>query len=357
MAGIGLCFVFVYGLTQGYDGEVGLRAAVHALIVAMALCCLEISLSFDNCVVDATVLARMEPCWQRRFLTWGMAFGVFGMRFAFPLLVIVVASGGNVTEVLLALTRDTSAYETVLHDAHPVIAAFGGTFLLMVFLGFLFDDTRSVHWIGWLERPLARLARIDGAALTGALVALLAVQAFSPQGLRLQLLLWGLGGALLYAVIDGAGQLLAHGQSRLAGKAGLAAFIYLETLDASFSFDSVLAAFAVTRSIVIITVGLAVGAFFVRSFAVLMVRRGTLSELVYLEHGAHYAIGVLALVMLFGTLPNVAVPDLAVALTGAVLIGLATLSSLLYRRRLSANQATEGTLSSTGGSTARGRQG
>ena len=84
----------------------------------------------------------------------------------------------------------------------------------------------------------------------------------------------------------------------LAGKAAFFMFLYLEVLDASFSFDGVIGAFAITNDIVLMALGLGIGAMYVRSLTVYLVRQGTLDDYVYLEHGAHYAIGALAVILL-----------------------------------------------------------
>ncbi len=75
-------------------------------------------------------------------------------------------------------------------------------------------------------------------------------------------------------------------------------FLYLEVLDASFSFDGVIGAFAITNDIVLMALGLGIGAMYVRSLTVYLVRQGTLDDYVYLEHGAHYAIGALAVILM-----------------------------------------------------------
>ena len=94
------------------------------------------------------------------------------------------------------------------------------------------------------------------------------------------------------------------GPSQLAkatGKAGFFLFLYLEVLDASFSFDGVIGAFAITTDPILIALGLGlIGAMFVRSLTVFLVRKGTLADYVYLEHGAHWAIGALAVILLVG---------------------------------------------------------
>ena len=143
---IGLVLAFCYGGTTG-------------LAVAAILIVLEVSVSFDNAVVNATVLARMSPFWQKIFLTVGVLIAVFGMRLVFPLLIVGITAHLSPTEaVQLALERaactSPGTYAYLLHEAHPAIAAFGGMFLLMLFLDFIFEE-REITWLTWLERPLA----------------------------------------------------------------------------------------------------------------------------------------------------------------------------------------------------------
>ena len=113
-------------------------------------------------------------------------------------------------------------------------------------------------------------------------------------------------------------------------KAGFGAFLYLEVLDASFSFDGVIGAFALTNNLIIIAIGLGIGAMFVRSMTVYLVRKGTMSEYRYLEHGAFYAIVALAVIMYINTFSHI--PEVITGLIGAVLIGLAFWSSVRWNR-------------------------
>jgi len=107
---------------------------------------------------------------------------------------------------------------------------------------------------------------------------------------------------------------------------------YLEVLDASFSFDGVIGAFAITSDVVIIMLGLAIGAMFVRSMTIYLVEKGTLDAYVYLEHGAHYAIGALALIMLAsGT--GLHIPEVITGLVGVAFIVWAVISSISYSKK------------------------
>jgi hypothetical protein len=133
------------------------------------------------------------------------------------------------------------------------------------------------------------------AALLGA--ALLA----SPEHQRTTLLA-GLAGIFTFVSIKAFREVMRRGRSDrrggLAGSAGLASFVYLETLDASFSLDGVLGAFAISSDIIVVAIGLGVGAVFVRSLTVHLVHRETLRALPFLTHGAHWAIGALGVFLL-----------------------------------------------------------
>ena len=348
----------------------------EALALCLILGVLEVSLSFDNAVVNAKVLERMSDFWQKIFLTIGILIAVFGMRLVFPLLIVgVTANLGPIEAVQLALEKGDpetpGTYGYLLNEAHPLIAAFGGMFLLMLFLDWLFEE-RDITWLGWLERPLARVGKLDSLSVIVALLSLvLAVEFLSPEEERASVLLSGVLGVLTYLVVNGLGSLFeatgieedeevpagtAPGEEperaataagndgvparkggpttlvKATGKAGFFLFLYLEVLDASFSFDGVIGAFAITSDPIIIALGLGlIGAMYVRSITVYLVRQGTLSEYVYLEHGAHWAIGALAAILLLSLEWHI--PELITGLIGVVFIGAAFIHSLQRIRK------------------------
>ncbi|QKW06281.1 DUF475 domain-containing protein [Streptomyces sp. NA04227] len=313
----------------------GLVAAVlydgwTAFGLVAILSVLEISLSFDNAVVNAGVLKKMNAFWQKIFLTIGILIAVFGMRLVFPVVIVAISAQiGPIDAVDLAL-NDKDHYQELVTDAHPAIAAFGGMFLLMIFLDFVFED-RDIKWLGWIERPLAKLGKVDMLSVCIALIVLLvsamtfATNAHQHGGTHVDkaetVLLSGVAGLITYLIVGGLSGFfenrLEEAEEReheaeeeakregknisvlkLSGKAAFFMFLYLEVLDASFSFDGVIGAFAVTNDIVLMALGLGIGAMYVRSLTVYLVRQGTLDEYVYLEHGAHYAIGALAVILL-----------------------------------------------------------
>jgi uncharacterized protein len=332
----------------------------EALLLCAVLGILEISLSFDNAVVNATVLERMSAFWQRIFLTIGILVAVFGMRLVFPLLIVgITADLGPVEAVTLALERrpedDPTSYAYLLNEAYPQIAAFGGMFLLMLFLDWVFTD-REHKWLTWLERPLARIGQLNRFSVVIAVVALVLLATFLAEDATVVLIAGSLG-LITYLAVNGLGDFFEQagnrqleemdeedagrngsGPSQLAkasGKAGFFLFLYLEVLDAAFSFDGVIGAFAITTDPIIIALGLGlIGAMFVRSLTVFLVRKGTLADYVYLEHGAHWAIGALAVILLVGI--GYHVNEVVTGLVGVAFILAALASSIVRNRRLRA---------------------
>ncbi|MGA5816252.1 DUF475 domain-containing protein [Kitasatospora sp. NPDC094028] len=330
----------------------GLLWGAQGFGIVLILSILEISLSFDNAVVNATVLKRMNPYWQRIFLTVGVLIAVFGMRLVFPLLVVGLTAKLNPATVIdLALhsdkTHDGLTYGQYLEAANPAIAAFGGVFLLMIFLDFVFDE-KEHNWLGWLERPLEKVGKLDALSSVVALVALVLASRFFAAEHAETVLLAGVLGLITYLAVGGLSSIFESGLEeeaereeeaeksgksivQVAGKAAFFLFLYLEVLDASFSFDGVVGAFAVSSDIFQITLGLGIGAMYIRSLTVFLVRKGTLDDYVYLEHGAHYAIGALAVILLVGIKYHI--PEIVTGLIGVAFIGLALGSSILRNRR------------------------
>ncbi|MEU4648293.1 DUF475 domain-containing protein [Nocardia fluminea] len=349
----------IFGLSIAITVVSLVVAYLYGGLTALALCAilgiLEVSLSFDNAVINATVLERMSEFWQRIFLTVGVLIAVFGMRLIFPLAIVWVTAGLNPVEAFdLALNPPaddaayfpdgSASYETLLTDAHPQIAAFGGMFLAMLFLNFIFED-REITWLSWLEKPLAKAGKLDMLAVVVAGTGLVLVAEFlADADDRSTVLVSGLLGLIVYILVDGLGSMFhteefeegpQGGPSTLVkatGKAAFFLFLYLEVLDASFSFDGVIGAFAITSDPIIIALGLGlIGAMFVRSITVYLVRQGTLSDYVYLEHGAHWAIGALATILLVSI--GVHVDELITGLIGVAFIGAALVSSVMRNRK------------------------
>jgi len=332
-------WVTVIGLLLG--GGVGFiysgtwSGALSAVFLTAILGVLEVSLSFDNAVVNASILKKMTPLWRHRFITWGILIAVFGMRLVFPLIIVsVVAHVGPWDALVLAAARPDD-YARIMTESHFVLAGFGGSFLMMVALKYFIDVKKDVHWVSLIERPLSKLGKVEAIEMTLVLLLLYGLTQLLSQSEQMEFLLAGVFGLITFVCVDGISAFLevpGGDQLKNAAKASVGLFFYLEMLDASFSFDGVIGAFALTHNLFIIAIGLGIGAMFVRSLTIYLVEEGTLSKFRYLEHGAFYAIGALAVMMLAETFAHI--PEWITGLIGGAFIVFSLWSSIQYNRKM-----------------------
>ncbi len=304
-------------------GAVFLWGGVPALFLAAALAILEITLSFDNAVVNAKVLAEMSAVWQRRFLTWGILLSVFGTRLVLPIFIVSIVAWVSPYMITVLALYNPDEYSRLLLSADAAIKSFGGAFLLMVSLKYFFNVSKNIHWFAPIERHLVKWGRVEAIEIALALLGLLVVSYVSEHSIQ-TILQAGIIGIILFTLTEGIAHGLGMETQGVARSSGIL-FIYLNILDSAFSLDGVIGAFALTTSLPIIVVGLGIGAYFVRSLTVYLVRAKTLESLVYLEHGAHWAIFGLAITMFAGLVVHV--PEIIVATIGLGFIALSYFSS------------------------------
>ena len=329
---VGLICAFLWG------EHVHIGTGLTCIFIASVLAILEISLSFDNAVVNAMKLEGMSPKWRHRFITWGILIAVFGMRFLFPLLVVSIFAGLNIFNVFDMALHDVNQYAHYLELTHAPIVTFGGAFLLMLFMDYFTEDKKTVNWLAPIESRIQKLNFYRGRCTFVSLFALGIILHILPLEQRLSVFYSGIAGIVTYLVIDGLAEWLERRQEERAKLcantvkcSGLVGFLYLELIDASFSLDGVLGAFALSQDIIIITIGLFIGAMFVRSLTIMLVEKKTLDQFLYLEHGAHWAIGTLAILMFVSTFCEV--PEVITGLLGLVFIISALISSILYNKK------------------------
>lgn len=324
----------IAGLTGAYFwGEhIHSGTGITCILTALILGVLEVSLSFDNAVVNAMKLENMTEKWRHAFLTWGIIIAVFGMRLLFPILVVSVFAKLNMTDAAKIALTDADKYAQYLHQTHSPIVTFGGMFLLMLFLNYFFNHEKEVHWIKPVERWLAHFDHVRGIEVIISLLLLLVTQSFIMPEEKLSVTISGIFGIITYLAVDGLTHYLeVHEKTRLeacknSACSGLIGFLYLELIDASFSLDGVLGAFAISKDVIIISIGLAIGAMFVRSLTIMLVEKKTLKQFCYLENGAHWAIGALSLLMLVSSVREV--PEIVTGLIGIGFIAASLISSI-----------------------------
>ena len=214
---------------------------------------------------------------------------------------------------------------------------------MMLFLGFFLNPKKEIDWLKPIEKLLKKAPESKILDTLIVLAILDIVQMFQPAPIRLSVIISGIAGILTFLGIDTISKKLEEIEEKQNKKlhcsnsvkpiacTGLISFLYLELIDASFSLDGVLGAFALSHDIIIITIGLAIGAVFVRSLTIMFVEKETLEEFIYLEHGAHWAIGILATLMFISTVKSV--PEVVTGLSGLFLIVASLISSINYKKK------------------------
>lgn len=331
--------VTILGLIGAYlwGEHVNAGNGLTCVFIAFVLAILEISLSFDNAVVNAMKLENMSEKWRHRFITWGILIAVFGMRFVFPIAVVAIFANLSILNVLNMAFNDVDQYTHFLELTHAPIVTFGGAFLLMLFLDYFTEAKKEIHWIPFVEQKIKCLSCVRGICSIITITVLALLMFKIEPSMQMNVLKSGLAGIAIYLIIDGVAEWLEKRQEERAKLcadtikcSGLVGFLYLELIDASFSLDGVLGAFALSKDILIITIGLFIGAMFVRSLTIMLVEKKTLQEFLYLEHGAHWAIGVLASLMFVSTFHHV--PEVLTGLLGLGFIISALISSLIHNK-------------------------
>lgn len=317
----------ILGAFVGYYYKGTPAGALEAVFICAVLIVLEVSISFDNAVVNATVLKNMTPVWQHRFLTWGMLIAVFGMRLIFPLAIVAIVASLNPWEALVMAATEPDKYAQIMTSVHHEVAAFGGAFLMLVALKYFFNKEKDIHWIQMIERPLARMGRLEAVEVGVTLLVIYILSHYVDPTERMAFTFAGIAGILTFLAVEAVGTFLQAPEAAMhdVHKASAGMFLYLEVLDASFSFDGVIGAFAVTNNLFIIAIGLGIGAMFVRSLTIMMVDKGALEAFRFLEHGAFYAVGALAMIMFLNTVIHI--PEVITGLIGAIFIGFSIYSS------------------------------
>lgn len=315
-------------------GVFGIKGASD-LWLFVILVLLEVTFSFDNAVINSKILGRMSKFWQTLFLTVGIIFAVFVVRFVLPIVIVMLSSHLDFGAVINLALHKPAEYSETLHEAAPIINGFGGTFLLMLGISYFMNRKKDIHWLQRVERWLSKIGRYESfkafVMLSIAMVLYFTVE----PAYRELVLVASIVGTLVHIGLELFGEFFESQQSStrtLTGMAAFASFAYLNVLDASFSLDGVIGAFAITNDVLLIMAGLGAGALWVRSLTVYLTRTGTLAKYRYLEHGAHWAILALGIIMLV-KLYHVEPPEWFVGSVGIAFVATAVVSSIIEKRR------------------------
>jgi hypothetical protein len=263
------------------------------IIVVIGLCLFEIISSVDNAVVNAHVLKTMSAKYQKIFLVWGMFFAVFVVRGLLPFVIVWVANPAlSFFQVFAVAFSNDPAIMSYVEKSKPFLLLGGGMYLFFVFLGWLFLEEKKYAFAveGFIHRRGFWFYAIASIGLTT--VIYLSIKESPMLALAASI------GASAFFITDGFKKNAESKEKDLlsAKMSAWSKIIYLEILDASFSIDGVIGAFAFTISVPLIILGNGLGAFVVREFTI----RGLdlIAKFAYLKNGAMYSIGVLGGIMI-----------------------------------------------------------
>jgi len=293
---------------------------VQSAIVVLGLILFEVISSIDNAIVNAHVLKTMPVRYRRFFLVWGLLLAVFVMRGVLPFLIVWMANAHlGIVETFRLAMSDPVKMEESLHHSKPLLLMGGGVYLVFVFLAWLFVEEKKYAF--FVERLMHRQSvwfyAVASIFITGVIWASMDVHEHMALAASI--------GSTVFFLGDGFRRNAEDAEARLQGPnmSAWSKIVYLEVLDASFSIDGVIGAFAFTMSVPLILIGNGIGAFVVREFTV----RGldVVSRFAYLKNGAMYSIGVLGVIMVaesFGSEPPFWVAPLTTFVLLIVFLGM-----------------------------------
>lgn len=264
------------------------------ILVVVGLCVFEIISSIDNAVINAEVLSTMSAKARRWFLIWGLFIAVFLIRGILPWLIIwaVNPTLGPIEALTATFSNDPHVKESI-ELAAPILLAGGGIFLVFLFL----------HWL-FLEEKHFGLPRFEKFFTKNG------VWFFATVSIVLTGIVWfalkqnsmmafgAVVGSSAFFITHGFKQNAEESEKNLAKKhlSDMSKILYLEVIDATFSIDGVLGAFAFTLSVPLILLGNGIGAFVVRELTIGNIDR--VKKYIYLKNGAMYSVLFLGVIML-----------------------------------------------------------
>lgn len=306
-----------------------MNAAISFVIVIIGLCVFEVISSVDNAVVNANILKTMPEKYRKIFLFWGLLFAVFIIRGLLPLVIVWMANPAlGIGEVITATFSNSPEVKDYIEKSKSLLLLGGGIYLLFVFLSWLFLEEKKYAFFveGFIHRQGAWFYAF--ASIITTMVVYLSLKQDPTLALAATI------GVSAFFLTDGFKKNAESQEQKLMNPSmgAWSKIIYLEVLDASFSIDGVIGAFAFTVSVPLIILGNGLGAFVVREFTI----RGIdiIGKYEYLKNGAMYAIGVLGAIMMMESFGR-EVPFWMAPLNMFILLGLFLFLSIRANKKKS----------------------
>jgi uncharacterized protein len=287
------------------------------IIIILGLIVFEVVSSVDNAIVNAHVLKTMNAKWRKIFLFWGIIFAVFIIRGLVPLIVVWLSVPElGFMGVFHAAFSGSPDFAHKVEENKGIILLGAGVFMALLYLHWLFLEKKDPYFVpDKLVKPSHGVWFFACAALI--LVSLL----YLARGSWHLMLSAAIGNAVFF-ILYGFREQAAKQEEALQGNNNLSNFsklMYLEVLDASFSFDGVFGAFAFTTAIPLILIGNGIGALVVRQLTVMGIEK--VLQYKWLKNGAMSSIGVLGLIMVLESF-GISIPEYLPTLITLSLVGL-----------------------------------
>ncbi len=294
-----------------------------AILIILGLVVFEVISGVDNAVINAHVLKTMSPKWRKIFLFWGIITAVFIVRGLLPLLIVWLSAPEiGFMGAIQSVIKSSPQASQLVEERKGVIFIGAGVFLLLLYLHWLFLEKKDPYFV-----PDKLIKPQHGVWFFGFTAIILVALLYLSRSSFYLMLSAAIGNAVFF-IMYGFREQAEKQEERLQDeKTNLSDFsklMYLEVLDASFSFDGVLGAFAFTTSIPLIIIGNGIGALVVRQLTVMGIEK--VGQYKWLKNGAMTSIGILGLFMILKSF-NISIPEYLPTLTTIGLVGLTFWSS------------------------------
>ena len=265
------------------------------ILSVLGLSLFEIISSIDNAIINAEVLTTMKPKARRWFLVWGIFSGVFLVRGLLPLLIVFfMAPGKGLVGAFLASFSGDKEIAHLIESSSPVLLMGGGVFLVFLFFHWIFLEAK------YFGLPGERFIQRQGVWFYAIVSIILAIIVWESIDSRPILAFSAVVGSTAFFIVHGFRQQAEIAEKKLLDKSShmsdISKILYLEVIDATFSIDGVLGAFAFTLSVPIILLGNGLGAIVLRQLTISNIDR--IKKYHYLKNGAMYSILFLGSIMI-----------------------------------------------------------
>jgi hypothetical protein len=291
---------------------------VAILLIIVGLAFFEAITSIDNAIINAEVLSKMSAKSRRWFLLWGLLIAVFVVRGLLPFLIMWVANPAlGPVGVLTAMFSNDPAVAQAVGQSGPTLLISGGVFLVFLFCHWLFLEPKH------FGLPGEEFIKTQGVWFFAVVSIFLTVITWVAIDRNPMMALGAVVGSTAFFIVHGFKQNAELAEKDLLGSAesglgDISKLLYLEVIDATFSVDGVVGAFAFTLAVPLILVGNGIGAFVVRDLTVRNIEN--IKKYIYLKNGAMYSILCLGLIMILDSF-GIGIPEWSSPIITFVVVG------------------------------------